>query len=102
VAQLLNNENSMQEGKAGHSKAGRFGAVLLPQSPKVTGLTAQSATKLRSSSSIDQWRTARPERNRLEKIQPAGPRMGNSSLKARLQFTLDQFNGATSRSIVKI
>jgi transposase InsO family protein len=27
------------------------------------GLTARSATK-RSSSSIDQWRTARPERNR--------------------------------------
>jgi hypothetical protein len=29
--------------------------------------TARSATKPRSSSSTDQWRTARPERNRLEK-----------------------------------
>jgi Transposase, Mutator family len=38
-----------------------------------------SAIGNRSSSSIDQWRTARPERNRPEKIQPAGPRMGSSS-----------------------
>jgi Integrase core domain len=37
-------------------------------------LTARSAKKLRSSSSIDQWRTVRPERNRLKKIQAAGPR----------------------------
>jgi transposase InsO family protein len=41
--------------------------------------TARSAANPRSSSSIDQWRTARPERNRLEKIQLAGPRMGSSS-----------------------
>jgi hypothetical protein len=54
------------------------------------GLTARSATKPRSSSSIDQWRTARPERNRLEKIQPAGPRMGSSSPTVRLQSPLDK------------
>src|SRR5262245_53686202 len=43
------------------------------------GLTARSATKPRSSSSIDQWRTARPERTALEKGQHAGPRTGSSS-----------------------
>src|SRR5262245_1219423 len=43
------------------------------------GLTARSATKPRSSSSIAQWRTARPERTALEKVQQAGPRLGSSS-----------------------
>ena len=46
------------------------------------GLTTRSATKPRSSSSIDQWRTARPERNRLEKIQPGRSKDGE-------QFTDD-------------
>src|SRR6516165_3611088 len=41
--------------------------------------TARSAIKSRSTLSIDQWRTARPERNWLEKIQLGGPRMGSSS-----------------------
>src|SRR5262249_58866152 len=61
-------------------------------------LTARSATKPRSSLSIDQRHTARPDRNRLEKIQLPGPRMGSSSSGARLQSVLDQFKGATSFS----
>jgi transposase InsO family protein len=39
------------------------------------------ATMPRSSSLSDQWRTARPDRNRLEKIQLAGARTGSSSKK---------------------
>jgi len=32
----------------------------------------------------------------MEKILLAGPRIGSSSLKTRLHFILDQFNGAMS------
>src|SRR5262245_26064807 len=42
-------------------------------------LTARSATKPRSSSSIGQWHAARTDPNWLEKGQQAGPRMGSSS-----------------------
>src|SRR6516165_11474141 len=55
--------------------------------------TARSAIKSRSTLSIDQWRTARPERNRLEKIQLGGPRMGSSSQTPRLKFRLDKKKG---------
>src|SRR5262249_24872723 len=55
--------------------------------------TARSATKPRSSSSIDQWRTVRPERTRLEKIQRAGPRMGSSSRGDGLYPFLEELAG---------
>ena len=70
----------------------RFGVETITRSDH----TARSATKLRSNSPIDQRLSARPDRNTLEKIQQGGPSLGGSSLKARLQFIPDQFNGARS------
>jgi hypothetical protein len=74
------------------------------------GLTARSATKPRSSSSIDQWRTARPERNRLEKIQQGRSKDGEQFnptrdsthrwMKERAQVTPSDDSSSTSTTSI--
>src|SRR6516162_9948145 len=55
--------------------------------------TARSAIKSRSTLSIDQWRTARPERNRLEKSNWVVQGWGAVHSTPRLKFRLDKKRG---------
>jgi putative transposase len=53
-----------------------------------------SATNPRSSSSIDQRHSARPDRDTLEKAQQGGPKIGGSSMQRELYSSADESWGS--------